>query len=154
MALANARASRVRLYLFGHFRAEKNSHPVPVATRKVQALLAYLVLHPEAHAREKLSALFWGDSPDRQARLSLRTALKFLRQQFGQDLVLADREFVQLDPAFPVWVDAKEFQQMANSRGQAANDASSVGRLLSAINLYQGDLLSDFYDDWILAERQ
>ena len=52
-------------------------------TRKAESLLAYLILHPESHAREKLAALFWGDMGDAQARASLRNALAILRKHLG-----------------------------------------------------------------------
>lgn len=60
----------LHLYLLGLFRLESAQGPIQLPTRKVEALLAYLVLHPEVHAREKLAALLWGDYPDAQARLA------------------------------------------------------------------------------------
>lgn len=58
------------LYLFGPFRLEQCNgvppRPVRLPRHKVKALLAYLVLHLDTsgHTREKLAALFWGDTPD------------------------------------------------------------------------------------------
>src|SRR5439155_26592099 len=115
-------------------------------TRKVAALLAYLALHPEQHAREKLAALCWGDSSDAQARASLRTALNALRKQAGESVVVADRLTVQLNPAQPMWVDALAFAHLAGS--------DSSGDWQTAVELYQGDLLPDFYDEWIMLERE
>ncbi|MBI5301136.1 MAG: tetratricopeptide repeat protein [Chloroflexi bacterium] len=112
------------------------------STRKVESLLAYLALHLESHAREKLAALLWGDSTDELARRSLRTALSSLRQSLGDEIVLADRETVQLNPDISIWVDALAFRQSASDESQ------------SVIDLYQGDLLADLYDDWILQERE
>jgi DNA-binding SARP family transcriptional activator len=56
--------------------------PMLVLTRKkAQALLAYLAVEPgEAHLRDKLAALLWGDSSDQQARHSLRQTLLALKQ--------------------------------------------------------------------------
>ncbi len=110
----------IRLRLLGAFHLEKQSAPVHLSTRKVEALLAFLALHPEPQAREKLAALFWGDSLDEQARRSLRTALANLRKELG-DILLADRETVQLAPEAPLWVDACQFEQAA-----AADPSSSL----------------------------
>jgi predicted ATPase len=142
--------SLLRVYLFGRFRAESAQGPIHLPTRKIEALLAYLILHPKPHSREKLAALFWGDFSDSQARASLRNALPILRRQFGSELLLADRETVQLDPSSWLWVDALEF------RRQATNFLAGSGSDPALINveLYQGDLLTDFYDDWVLAERE
>jgi predicted ATPase/DNA-binding SARP family transcriptional activator len=131
-----------RLYLLGPFRLENERGNVRLPTHKAESLLAYLVLHPEEHTREKLASLFWGDSTDKQARDSLRTALKTLRQLFGEGLLLAGRETVQIDPDYPLWVDVREFEKELTDAAQ------------SAVSLYRGDLLADFYDEWILSERE
>jgi DNA-binding SARP family transcriptional activator len=140
----------LRLYLFGRFRLEDAQRPIPLPTRKVEALLAYLALHPEVHAREKLAALLWGDYPDAQARASLRNALAILRKLIGDELLLADRETTQLNPSYPLWIDALEFHRQATPfLAGSLPDPADI-----KIELYQGDLLTDFYDDWILAERE
>jgi predicted ATPase/DNA-binding SARP family transcriptional activator len=134
----------LKLYVLGPFRVKSEQDPLPLPARKDQSLLAYLVLHPQpsGHTREKLAALLWGDSPDAQARSSLRTALKNLRQQLGTHLLLADRETIQINPASPLWVDAREFEEQMSSAPE------------SAIALYSGELLADLYDDWIFPERE
>ncbi len=138
------------LYLFGYCRIESETGPVHLPTRKVESLLAYLVLRPEEHTREQLAALFWGDVSDTQARASLRNALAILRRQLGEELLLTDRDTVQLNPAFPLWVDALDFQVQATQFLSAPSpDPSAVD-----IELYTGDLLMDFYDNWVLADRE
>ena len=136
----------IRLYLFGSFRLERDSKPIHLATHKVESLLAYLALFPEQHPREKLAALLWGDATDEQARHSLRTALVAIRKKLGEEILLADRESIQLNPDLPLWVDAREFEQMANSKSQMANADSAIS--------HYANLLPDFYDDWIIRERE
>jgi predicted ATPase/DNA-binding SARP family transcriptional activator len=137
------------LYTLGAFRLERQSQSIRLPTRKVELLLAYLVLHPEQHSREKIAALLWGDSPDQEARRSLRVALTALRKQLGEECVLTDRETVQINPSYPLRTDVIEFREQA-TRFLAQNppDPAAVN-----INIYQGDLLSEFYEDWILPER-
>ncbi len=148
-----AQLPSLNLYLLGSFRIERGEQLIHLPTRKVDALLAYLVLHPEEHAREKLSALFWGDSADDQARTSLRTALAALRKHLGDDLLLADREAVRINPAYSLWVDALKFAQTLGVES-ARSRQSEIMELQAAVALYQGDLLPDYYDDWIAAERE
>ncbi|MBM3130068.1 MAG: hypothetical protein FJ009_15775 [Chloroflexi bacterium] len=143
---------RYRLYLFGTFRIEKDSHPIRFSTRKIESLLAFLALHPEQHPREKLAALFWGDSTDEQARGSLRTALNLLRTELDDHLLLTNREIVQLNSDFPLVIDAREFEKIGDWR--LAIGDSAISNLQSLISLYRGDLLPDFYDDWVLLERE
>lgn len=84
-----AASPRLRIHLFGRLRLEGETGPIPLPA-KVGSLLAYLILHPELHARERLAALFWGDVPDDQAHHSLRTALSHLRKELGDDLLIGD----------------------------------------------------------------
>src|SRR5687767_5870525 len=71
----------LRLTLLGGFEASLSSgRLLALSARKNQALLAYLAIRPGlSHAREKLAALLWGDTPDERARHSLRQALVSLR---------------------------------------------------------------------------
>ena len=62
---------------------------------KPLALLAYLVLERRPHSRETLAGLLWGESPEVEARASLRQALKQLRDALG-DTVHAERALVEL----------------------------------------------------------
>ena len=148
-----------RLCLFGSFRLESlaagapardKAQTVSLPTRKIDSLLAYLALHPIAHTREKLAALIWGESTDEQARNSLRNALSVLRKRMEEDLLLVDRETVQLSLRFPLWVDAVEFKKQADALLAAPTPALDDVDL----SLYRGDLLTDYYDEWILPERE
>ncbi len=148
-----------RLYLLGSFRLEsattgargvRDAQRISLPTRKIESLLAFLALHPESHAREKLAALIWGDSTDEQARNSLRNALSVLRRQTDDDLLLVDRETAQVTPYFPLWVDAIEFKRQADAL--LASPAPALDEI--DLELYRGDLLADFYDEWISSERE
>jgi two-component SAPR family response regulator len=54
---------------------------ISLPTKKAQALLAYLAVPPgQAHPRDKLSSLLWGDMQEPQARASLRQAIFAIRK--------------------------------------------------------------------------
>lgn len=150
---APAALPQLHLQLFGSFQLSRENQPLALRTHKTQALLAYLALHPESHSREKLAALFWGDSPDKQARISLRVCLNALRKSPGQEIISADSETVQISREIPIWIDAREFEFYANPQKRPAQDLSELDALKTAVALYRGDLLADFHDDWILPER-
>ena len=139
--------STAKLSLLGSFVLNVNGKRIRLPTRKVESLLAYLVLHRGVHNRERIASMFWGDSPDELARRSLRTALSSLRKEVGEDLIISDRETLQLNPAFPLRVDVlqmeKQAQEVISGNPQAIMDPG----------LYHGDLLKDFYEEWILEER-
>lgn len=147
-------SSPLALSILGSFRIEGATGSIPLATRKIECLLSYLALHPQEQSREKIATLFWGDSTDKLARDSLRTALVNLRKALGKQVILSDRDTMQLNPALPLWVDALELQKLAASHISMMDDAVAVSsRLEQAIALYRGDLLEDFYDEWIQTER-
>ena len=141
-------SSTPRLTLLGSFGLEINDKTVRLPTRKAEGLLAYLILHRNLQNREKIAALFWGDSPDELARRSLRTALSALRKELGEGFVITDRETVRLNPEFPIWVDVHEMENQAKGI-LSANPGSGID-----LDLYRGDLLQDFYDEWVLEERE
>lgn len=140
-----------RLFVLGPFHLEVAGRPVPLPTRKAESLLAYLALHPgpAGHSREKLAALFWGDAPDAAARRSLRVALAGLRKALDGAPFTGDRAAVGLDPAYPLWVDALAFEDLA--RRFLAGDGDDLAE--GCATLYRGDLLADFYDDWLSLPR-
>ena len=71
----------LRLTLLGRVDGHLASGQPLDVPKKAMALLAYLALAPHgACAREGLAALLWGDTPETQARQSLRKTLSTLRQ--------------------------------------------------------------------------
>jgi predicted ATPase/DNA-binding SARP family transcriptional activator len=140
----------INLYLLGSFELQINGKATRLPTRKMESLLAYLVLHPAPQSREKLAAMFWGDSSDELARRSLRTALAALRKELGDHLIIADRETVQRNPAFAVWIDVEEMERQAKE----VLSADFPINCELEIELYRGDLLEEFYEEWILEERE
>jgi DNA-binding SARP family transcriptional activator len=67
----------------------------PTPGAKSIALLAFLALEPQAHSREELAGLLWGESPEAESRASLRQTLRAIRTSFG-DVIRADRLHAEL----------------------------------------------------------
>ena len=60
---------------------------------------------------------------------------------------------MQLNPAFPLWVDALSLETQAEALFAAPlPEASGVETV--DLELYRGELLADFYDDWIIPLRE
>lgn len=145
---STSRATPPKIFLLGSFQSDLHGKAARLPTRKAESLLAYLILHPEVQSRERLAALFWGDSPDELARRSLRTALSALRKELGEELLISDRETVQLNPDFPIWVDVQELEKQAAEVLSFDNSHAMINA-----ELYRGDLLQDSYEEWVLEER-
>ncbi len=141
--------------LFGGFSARVGISPVTFPSRKARALMAFLSLPPgKRHSRDKLAALLWGDTPEAQARNSLRQCLFGIRRILATRQVgalSADGDSVALEPA-AVEVDVIAFERLVTE--------GSTESLEGAAALYQGPLLEGLslrespFEDWLMAERR
>src|SRR5262245_9475168 len=97
--------------------------PRVLPTKKSQALLAYLAVPTgRFHSREKLTAMFWGDTPETLARQSFRQALVGIRRLAGKasrPILLSKNGAVALD-AEAVTVDVAVLEAALN--GGTAQD--------------------------------
>ncbi len=111
-----------------------------------QRVLAFIALHDGPTQRAFVAGSLWLDSPEDRAHANLRSALWRLR---ACGLALVERSGNQLGLAADVCVDVRDAELLARSalegrRGATALDWSS----------FNGDLLPDWYDDWIVIARE
>jgi DNA-binding SARP family transcriptional activator len=117
----------------------------PQPGAKAMALLAYLQLERRPQSREALASLLWGESPEVEARASLRQAVKHLRDTLGE-AVRADRTLVQL--AAPLGCDVTDFRALLDeSPVQAA--AFEIPRFLEGVSIRRAPL----FDEWVSSTR-
>ena len=116
----------LRLGLFGGFcLSNVATEPVPVATKKARALLAFLALHPgEPQARPRLTGLLWGDSGEPQARVSLRQTLSMLRRALDARALVIAGDTVALGGA-SIAVDVAEFHRLITAGSHEDRRAGS-----------------------------
>ena len=156
--------SVLRVHLFGGVRVERDSVEGDLhLTRRVQELLAYLLLQPRTHPREVLADLLWGEQDASHARGCLSTTLWRLRRALADGgyadnlLVTTPAGEVGIDRGQGVWLDVATFESEARRvmrQSPNAANAADVAALEGALCLYTGDLLEGFYDDWALRERE
>src|SRR5713101_9819328 len=148
--------ARLKLTLLVGFQAQLEAGAALVLpTRKAQALLAYLALPlGQAHPREKLATLLWGDMQDAQARGNLRLALSRIRKALPRAArpgMVLDGPSVALDPSV-VDVDVARFERLVADGRPAA--------LEQIAGLYRGDLLAGLalaerpFEEWLTSERE
>lgn len=112
---------------------------------KALALLAYLLLEPRAHTREELAGLLWGESPEAEARASLRQALKQLREALGEALQ-ADRRVVELTS--PVGCDVLDFRRLVEQAPREAV-AFEIPRFLAGFSVRHAPR----FEEWVADTR-
>jgi DNA-binding SARP family transcriptional activator len=128
-------------------------------TPRLQALLAYLILHRDApQSRAHLAFLFWPDTTESQARTNLRNLLHHLRRALpNPDTYLDARvQTLQWRSDAPYALDVADLHSVLAQAEQAPGmrDSAAVREALErAVALYKGDLLPSCYDDWIIPQR-
>ncbi|MEO8089715.1 MAG: BTAD domain-containing putative transcriptional regulator, partial [Gemmatimonadales bacterium] len=119
---------------------------MPQPGAKVLALLTYLVLEPGPHSREELAGLLWGESPEPEARASLRQALKHLRDAIG-DNVGGGRSVVQLTQ--PIQCEVRDFRKFAIEEPERAL-TTEIPRFLAGFSVRHAPQ----FDEWVSATRR
>jgi DNA-binding SARP family transcriptional activator len=148
-ASPGARGSRV--LLVGGFQMVEGGAHVALAEGS-QRLLALLALRGRPVKRLLVAGTLWPDVTEGRAYSSLRSALSRL---YG-----SVRDAVEVNPsdlrlARSVRVDLRESQALAHRLLDAADqplEAADLSR--GAIAALSGELLPDWYDDWVLLESE
>ena len=145
--------------LFGRFELVLNGQRIAdINSPRLQSLLAYLMLHSDdVLPRRQIAAVFWPDETDAHARNNLRQFLHQLRQ------ALPDVDhYLRIEASTLQWsgdasfhLDVAAFESaIAQAVNKLANHAEMRQQLEQAVSLYDGDLLPNCYDDWIVPERE
>lgn len=126
---------------------EGSDGPITLPSGNLQALFAYLILHPDIpQPRTRLAHLLWPDTdPDRSGR-NFSNLLYRLKKLLGPDWFTKDSENITLTITPDLWVDVYQFEHLISA---GTHDA-----LKQALTIYQGDLLPALYDDWVLIHRE
>jgi DNA-binding SARP family transcriptional activator len=114
----------------------------------VQRLAAYLALHDRPLLRVHVAGTLWPDTAEKRAMASLRSSLWRLGQS-GQVVAEANVSHVRLAPR--IWVDVREGVRQARTLLDRRDDGGHVD--LCQLSL-SGELLPDWYEDWVLMERE
>lgn len=158
--------STLRISLFGKFDVRYGEHRlIGLDAHKGRELFCYLLLYQDrSHPRESLADLLWGDHPTAQSRNYLRKALWQLQSTLdaqtdsvkGQFLLI-ESEWIQLHPQADIWLDVTIFEQVFSLvHGIPGRDLlqEQVQALRDAVELYRGELLEGWYQEWCLYERE
>lgn len=148
---------KLQIKLFGGFHISSHGEPVPgMHSKRLQTLLSYLVLHPDfPQSRQYLAFIFWPDSTESRSLNNLRQVLHLLRKKIP-DL----DSFLQVNNQNVHWLtdsnftlDVAEFDQLIHQTEEYANKKNNkefiTVALERAVDLYQGDLFPQCYDNWI-----
>ena len=141
-----AKTDRTRLRLLDAFELVCDGASIPLPMN-AQRFIAFLALHERPLLRSYVAGMLWLDTSDERAHANLRSTLWRL-QRWNRDLVEVRGQQLRLSAG--VDVDVREVASLAR---QTLDDTSPVALALSPSAL-TGDVLPDWYDDWVLIERE
>ena len=150
----------LRLSLLGPFQVLLGGEEITsFESNKVRALLAVLAAEGERpQRREVLATLLWPYWPQQSALRNLTYALADLRKNLGDrdahpPCLIISHDSLKLNPQSDIWVDIREFQDLASSRDTAS--------LEEAVALYRGVFLEGFslpdsapFEEWLAVMRE
>lgn len=132
--------------------------------QKVQELLCYLLVHRDRpHNREVLAELLWGNVNTpyskkylRKTLWQLQTALRSIPATRRDKLLIIDPHWIQVNKDAAFWLDIPKIEDIfASIRGKSgkALTRQEFDDLQQAVNLYKGDLLEGWFQDWCVYYR-
>lgn len=150
-----------RIELLGGLRAYlDNKTHFRQPTRKMGALLAYLILHsPHYVPREELLGLLWPEEEPEVAQNRLRVMLTSLRYHLEppnikRGLILQTNRLSVLLHPHAFTSDVLDMLYQIKRADNAPNEQERVASLREAVALYKGELLPGNDEEWVLAQRQ
>ena len=154
----------LEIRLFGTLRVQRPGRPVrQFPTKRVKDLFSYLLIHRHTlHPREVLADLFWDGAKEHNPRRCLNTALWRLQRVLGDPepgshpYLRVDAQRIGFNTASDSRLDVAEFESRglwAEQIGPATPEQQAA-LYQQQVDLYQGDLLVDCYEEWCLAERE
>jgi DNA-binding SARP family transcriptional activator len=171
--------TRCRVELLGGLRVRQGDRVISCFQAKIGALLDYLAYYPHRpHLREALIDRLWPEIDPRAGRNNLSVSLSWIRRHLDaagsmtsslrsavpdaarrdapnrvNGVLLTDRLFVRLNPEI-VTTDVAAFEAALDAAACAPDAAARATELEAAVAIYQGDLLPESCEDWVLPERE
>ena len=151
--------------LFGKLRIESSEQvALHLEPRRAEELLCYLLLYRDRlHEREKIATLFWPDAPPGYAKRYFRQTLWQLQSTINHmatpeaHLLHVTYEQIGINHQANYQLDIAQFERtfaaVADTPGKTFC-AEQADQVRTAVQLYQGDLLEGWYQDWCIYERE
>jgi DNA-binding SARP family transcriptional activator len=134
------------LRLLSSFALLRNGEVVDLPLN-VQRLVIFLSLQTHALQRSHVAGTLWPETTDRRASANLRSALWRLNQMNCQ-LIVAKASCLQIAPEVSIDLHLNS----ARAREMLRDQDCVIDELDDA--LFYSDLLPDWYDDWLVIERE
>lgn len=147
MEIASETAPNARLRVVSGFELSIGGVTARLPTH-VERLVAYLAVNERDQPRQRVAYQLWMDLPDARASANLRTTLWRARPTLDGHIVCRGG-YLSLSPALDV--DVRRLRSLAR---QLVHPEAQVNEADIDVALMAGDLLPDWDDEWLDAERE
>jgi LuxR family maltose regulon positive regulatory protein len=136
---------------------------VPVTRwHMTRSLELFFFLLEKSHPvqKDQMIDALWPNTTSEQIDTTMRTAIYYLRRVIGKTCITYRSGFYNLDlPAVygkKIWYDVTLFEESydkAKKALESRNDEAADRAFTCMVELYKGDYLQSFYNDWCIARR-
>lgn len=172
LALDSERLTDIRFKPFGrtefYLRGEKINEDKWIR-KKSKVLLAYLMSDPDrVHTKDIILDMFFDDIPQEKADTmyhstvyNIRTALKIYAgagsgekrsksksTDINPQYVVYEDKTLRLNPDFYYISENAEFEKYCSKAVAPGSEEHRIGFAIKAADLYRGDFMPGYYDDW------
>ena len=154
----------LHISMLGRFQVLRNGTVAPgFGAQKEQELFGYLLTHRATpHHREKLATLLWQDASSAQSRQYFRKALWQLQTDLDNvagrlPVLIVEPEWIQVNARADLKLDLLDFEETfatVKHCAPAQLTVDHVAQMARAVQLYHGELLQGWYQEWCVYERE
>ena len=132
--------------MFGGLKIVKDGKPISPPPYRTYALLSFLLLREKLPIkRERLGGVVYSNLHGDKIRGRMSDHVWLLKKHLPSFPILATAEDISLEKS-SIWIDVHAFRESASQTDDPLSE--------KFIDLYQGELLPEMYDDWIIVERE
>jgi two-component SAPR family response regulator len=153
--------TRIDVRLLGTMEVKVHDQEVSQSeweTKKAQTLFAYMAMHKKRPVpKEELMNRFSDQDSRVQADQVIRTTVSRIQKALGLSRLLCyGHGMYRINAMADISVDAEEFEKaMKNfSKTERILDAREITQVRAALQLYRGDFMPSWYDDWCEETRR
>lgn len=152
----------LEIFTLGEYRILYKGKSLKFGSRKISALLIYILLNRKTFSRESIASIFWDELNSQDALSNLSRQIYFARNTIPPQVLsfIHKKDILLLDIPGKVWIDVHELESLCSRIGHVSKK-EKADTLKKIMNIYKGDFLEDFYikgaedfSEWLYLEQE